>query len=91
MRLLPLTLMVAAIAASVAMAASGPAAAATSCTCTSILPSGHCIEYGNCHVLEMSVPVPTLKPIRSAKECRKSQVLICDYSACKVVCDPSKK
>ena len=89
MRLLPLTLMVAAVAASVAIAASRPATAATSCTCTSILSSGHCTEYGNCHVLEMSVP--TLKPIRSARECRKSQVLICDYSTCKVVCDPSKK
>ena len=89
MRLLSLTLMVAAVAASVAIAASGPAAAAQSCTCLSILSSGFCTEYGHCHELEMSVP--TLKPVRSARECRKSQVLVCDYGACKVVCDPSKK
>jgi hypothetical protein len=89
MRLLSLTLMVAAVAASVAIAASGPAAAAQSCTCLSILSSGFCTEYGHCHELEMSVP--TLKPVRSARECRKSQVLICDFNSCKVVCDPSKK
>jgi hypothetical protein len=89
MRLLSLTLMVAAVAASVAIAASGPAAAAQSCTCLSILSSGFCTEYGHCHELEMSVP--TLKPVRSARECRKSQVLICDFNSCKVVCDPSQK
>jgi len=89
MRLLTLTLMVAAVAASVAIAGSRPATAAQSCKCTNILASGFCTEYGECHVLEMSVP--TLTPVRSARECRKSQVLICDFNSCKVVCDPSKK
>ena len=89
MRLLSLTAMTAVVAAFVAIAASGPATAAQSCTCLSILSSGFCTEYGHCHELEMSVP--TLTPVRSARECRKSQVLICDFNSCKVVCDPSKK
>ena len=89
MRLVPLTLISAVVAVSVAIAASGPAAAARSCSCLSILSSGFCTEYGHCHELEASVP--TFKPVRSAKQCRNSQMLLCDNDSCKVVCDPSKK
>jgi hypothetical protein len=89
MRLVFLTVMAAAVAAVVAIAASGPATAARSCSCLSILSSGFCTEYGHCHDLEASVP--TFKPVRSAKQCRHSQTLLCDNDTCKVVCDPSKK
>lgn len=88
MRLLGLTLVVAAVAASVAITAGRPATAATSCRCTGILGSGTCTEY-DCHELPMSIT--PLRPIRSAGECRKSQVLVCDFNSCKVVCDPTKK
>ena len=89
MRLLSLTLMVAAVAASVAIAGSRPATAAQSCKCNSILiHSGFCTEW-ICHPVDMAVP--TLKSVRSSRECHKSQVLICDYGSCKVVCDPSQK
>jgi hypothetical protein len=90
MRLLYLTLMTAAVAASVAIAASSPAAAIQTCKCNDILmSSGFCTEWTCGPGPEMSVS--TFKSIRSARECRKSQVLVCDYGACKVVCDPSKK
>jgi hypothetical protein len=88
MRLLGLTLMMAVVAATVAITASRPATAATSCTCTGILHSGQCTEY-NCHELLMSIT--PLTPIRSAKDCRQSQVLVCDFNSCKLVCDPTKK
>ena len=89
MRVLSLTVMAAAVVAAVAIAGSSAATAAQSCPCSNILSSGFCTEYGHCHELEMSVP--TLQPVRSARECRKSQVLICDFNSCKVVCDPSQK
>ena len=89
MRLVRLTLMAAIIAAAAAMAASTPAAAAQVCTCTSILSSGYCTEYGNCHELLRSLD--TFKPIRRLRDCRRNQTLYCQYGTCKVVCDPQKK
>jgi hypothetical protein len=35
--------------------------------------------------------ITPLTPVRSASECRKSQVLVCDFNVCKLVCDPTKK
>jgi hypothetical protein len=90
MRLLSLAVMTVVAAASVAIAASGPASAFQRCTCNSIVSSGFCSEW-TCGPVNVEMSVPTLKPVRSARECRKSQVLVCDYGACKVVCDPSKK
>ena len=90
MRLLPLTVMTAVAAVSVAIAASGPATAIQTCKCNDILiSSGFCTEWTCGPGPEMSVS--TFKSIRSARECRKSQMLVCDFGACKVVCDPSKK
>ena len=89
MRLPALTVMTAVAAVSVAIAASGPAAAVQTCKCNSIVSSGFCTEWICGPGPEMAVP--NLKSVRSARECRKSQILVCDYGACKVVCDPSKK
>ena len=89
MGFLRLTVMTAVAAVSVVIAASGPAAAVQTCKCNSIVSSGFCTEWICGPGPEMSVP--TLKSVRSARECRKSQVLVCDFGACKVVCDPSKK
>ena len=89
MRLLSLAVVTAA-AVSMAIAASAPANAIQRCTCNSILGSGFCTDW-TCSSAPIDMSVPTLKPVHSARECRKSQVLMCDYSACKVVCDPSKK
>ena len=89
MRVLSLTAMAAAVVAAVAIAGSSAATAAQSCPCSNILSSGFCTEYGPCTELKESVP--TFKPVRSAKQCRHSQMLLCDNGTCKVVCDPSKK
>ena len=89
MRLLPLAALAAAVATAVAIAGSSAAIAAKSCPCSSILSSGFCTEYGPCTELKESVP--TFNPVRSAKQCRHSQMLLCDDSSCKLVCNPSKK
>ena len=89
MRLGRLTLMAAIIAAPAVMAGSSPATAARVCSCTAILSSGFCTEYGNCHELERSID--TFKPICRISDCRRNQTLYCQYATCKVVCDPQKK
>jgi hypothetical protein len=89
MRVLRLTAMAALAAAAMVTAAHQPAEAAQSCTCTSILSSGYCTEYGNCHELEM-IGTP-FRPVRSLRDCRGSQQLICDGGSCKIVCPTAKK
>ncbi len=89
MRLLRLTLMGAAVAAPIAIAASSPASAVCIRKCTDILSSGVCSRYGSCE--EVSESAGTFRPVRSAKDCRRSQALRCDYNSCDLVCNANKK
>jgi hypothetical protein len=84
-----LALMAAVVAAPVAIAASSPASAVCVRKCTDILPSGTCSRYGSCE--EVLESVGTFRPVRSAKDCRRSQVLRCDYNSCDLVCSANKK
>jgi hypothetical protein len=83
--------MAALAAAAMVTAAHQPAEAAQSCTCTSILSSGYCTEYGKCHELEMISSSTAFRPVRSLRDCRGSQQLICDGGSCKIVCPTAKK
>jgi hypothetical protein len=88
--LLRLALMAALVAAPVAIAASRPSTAAKrTCTCASILSTGNCTEWKDCHdVLESA---DSFRPVRSVRDCRRSQVLLCDDNSCKLVCKTPNK
>jgi hypothetical protein len=76
-------------AAALTIASSAPASAICIRKCTDILPSGYCSKYGACEeVLEMA---GGFKAVRSAKDCRRSQALLCDDYSCKLVCRPQSK
>ncbi len=86
MRLLRSVLLMAAVAAPVAIAASTSADAACFRRCEAIVSSGFCTRWGPCEELLESI----LKPARSAKACRATAGLMCDYNSCKPVCGPAK-
>jgi len=91
MRLLRWALLAAAVAAPLAMAGSGPASAASGCSCLSITSLGFCTRYacGGPHL--QSVKPENFKNARSVKDCRRSQMLLCDGNECKAVCEVKKK
>jgi hypothetical protein len=82
MRLLHLAAVAAVLATALAIEAR-PANALQSCRCTAILPSGFCTDW-ICEPVLMSVP--SFTPVRSMKDCRGQQRLLCDYNSCKLVC-----
>jgi hypothetical protein len=89
MRPLALICIAAVVGAVVTVAGSGPASAICIRKCTDILPSGYCSKYGACEeVLELA---GGFKAVRSAKDCRRSQALLCDDDSCKLVCRPQSK
>ena len=87
MRFLRLTLIAAILAAPLAIAASGPANAARACKCSQSTQSG-CTEWKDCH--EVLESAPSFRQARSTRDCRHSQMLVCDNNACKLVCYSSK-
>ena len=91
MRMSGSALMVAALAASIFIAASSPANAICFRKCTGINSAGACTSHTTeCEELEASV-AKKLKPLRDGMRCR-SQGLLCDYTGCKAVCGaPPKK
>lgn len=81
-------MMVAALAASMFIAASGSADAGCFRKCTAILSSGACSNHANeCTPMLESVH---LKPLKDGMRCR-TQGLVCDYTGCKPVCGAPPK
>jgi len=90
MRLLRLTLTVAAAVFLVAMAENTTASAACIRKCVSITSSGFCTKYGSCEPVVESV-LSAAKTVRSAKNCHRYLALRCDDGSCETVCNRPKK
>lgn len=90
MRLLRSVLLMAVVATPMVIAASSSANAACFRHCTAILSSGFCTQYGPCEEMLESIAT-NLKPLRSAKTCRATLGIVCDYNSCKPVCGPAKQ
>jgi hypothetical protein len=88
-RFLRLTLIVAVVTVPMAIAVSSPVNAARTCKCSGITSGGSCTRWGDCH--EVLESVGTFRPVRSARDCRRSQMLLCDDNSCKLVCYSNKK
>ena len=80
MRFLHLILM-AAVITPLAIAAITPVNAAKACKCSVLSRSG-CIEWNSCN----DVPGSDFRRVRSTKDCRGSQLLVCDGTTCKLAC-----
>ena len=91
MRWLRWALLAAALAAPLAVAGSGPASAATSCSCQSITSSGFCTRYHCGGLLLVQSVGESFKDARSARDCPRAQMLLCDGDDCKAVCAVKKK
>jgi hypothetical protein len=90
MRSLRLALMAVALAAPVLMAASGTADAMCIRQCDRLGSGGACTHHTTiCKELEASVG-EKMKALRKGMRCR-TPALLCDYGACKPVCDNRKK
>ncbi len=87
MRFLRLTFMAAVVTAPLAIAASSPVNAAKWCKCSGLSSSG-CTEWGNCVEVPESA---AFRPVHGVSDCRRSQMLLCDGSSCKLVCDSKKQ
>ena len=65
---------------------------AQGCSCIGgYVTHGHtvCTAY-ECRDLPMFAPNP-LQQVRSARDCPRSRVLVCDFGSCKLACDSNKK
>jgi hypothetical protein len=81
MRLLRLVAVAVVLTASVAFEGGRPATAASHCTCIRGTPTT-CFDW-DCRPVLVSTP---FRPVRSVKDCRGSQTLLCDFNSCKLVC-----
>jgi hypothetical protein len=88
MQFLRLTLIAAALTGPLIIAASGPADAAKACKCSQSTQSG-CTEWNDCH--EVLESAPSFRQALSTRDCRHSQMLVCDGDSCKLVCYSNKQ